>query len=530
MVRADHFSGASISYQCLGNNNYKVILEIYLDCAGQPMIAQSLNFTSSCGTTFSINNLVPVATATYSPVCPQQANNTTCDGGTLPGFRYHRFEVQTYLSPCNYWNIHWSNCCRNTMVNVQNIPGIYVNATLNNSGGFCDNSPVFTTPGVPFVCVNNPMSYNAGVVDPDGHSLSYSLVSAQYASPTPTAVTYNSGYTGSQPIPGISLNSITGQINFTPTIAGYYTVVLQATSFKPSGEMIGKVMYDMMFIVPTCDGAAPSFAGLSNAQGGYIIGNNQISICDGVPFCVDLTFTDNDPGSVIAVANIAQAQMPGSTIQITGTNPATATLCWSPENVQYPMNIVLQASDQVCPVSNSGNSVITAVQCVPLNIPLENFMGELVDEDVHLRWNAEANATYVLERSDGTPHFELLGQYTTDAPQAIHHRDPTPRPGLNIYRLSRIRSEEIMEVGLVHVDVAASAVTVRTIGDTFIVGPLVEGIGWEVMDIAGRRLSGGNADASGYAVISVLDLKGMAIFCHGGVGARKAIKLPGSIH
>jgi hypothetical protein len=416
------------------------------------------------------------------------------------------------------------------MVNVQNIPGIYVNATLNNSGGFCDNSPVFTTPGVPFVCVNNPMSYNAGVIDPDGHTLSYSLVSAQYATPTPTAVNYNSGYTGSEPIPGIALNSTTGQITFTPTIAGYYTVVLQVTSYKSSGEMIGKVMYDMMFIVPACDGAAPSFAGLSNAQGGYIIGSNQISICDGVPFCVDLTFTDNDPGSVIAVANIAQSQMPGSTIQITGTNPATATLCWSPQNVQYPMNIVLQTSDQVCPVSNSGNSVITAVQCIPLSIPLENFLGELIEQDVHLRWNAQADATYMLERSDGTSQFELLGQFSTDEPVEILHRDVAPVHGINLYRLSRIESQEVVQVGLVHVDVMPTALTVRTIGDTFVIGPLVKGVGWEIVDIAGRRLYEGNADEDGSAVVNSLDLKGVAIFCHGDPGARKAIKLPVPIH
>ncbi len=524
-ARSEHFSGGSITYQCLGSNNYKVILELYLDCAGQPMIPQTLNFTSSCGTTFSITNLLPVLTVDHSPVCPQQVNNTTCSGGTLPGFKYHRFEVQTYLSPCNFWNIHWNNCCRNSMVNMPSDQGMYVNATLNNTGGFCDNSPVFSTAGVPFVCVNSPMSYNAGVVDPDGHALNYSLISAQYATPTPTPVNYNSGYTGNLPIPGITLNSNTGQITFTPTIGGYYTVVLQVTSYKPSGEIIGRVMYDMMFIVPSCDGAAPTFAGLSNAQGSYITGSNQISICEGVPFCVDILFTDNDPSSDIAVWTNALAQMPGSTLLVNGNNPATATFCWSPQNVSYPLNIVLQTSDQVCPVSNSANSVITAVGCIPLNMPTTDLTGEVLDGDVVLRWNAEEVAEYRLERSDGVEPFEVLEEFDAGILGPVVHRDRAPLLGANIYRLMRIEDQHTSQAGLVHLDVRPVNITVRSIGDLYTIGPVDAGTPWELLDLSGRRVAGGMADSNGYASVGARWISGIMIFSHVHHAQTRAIKL-----
>nr|MDQ3101656.1 hypothetical protein [Bacteroidota bacterium] len=94
-AKGAHFSGSAITYQCLGSSQYKIILELYLDCSGLAIIPQDLHFSNSCGVIFTLSGLTPVYTQVYSPVCDSQAQNTTCNGGSLPGFRYHRFEVQT---------------------------------------------------------------------------------------------------------------------------------------------------------------------------------------------------------------------------------------------------------------------------------------------------------------------------------------------------------------------------------------------------------------------------------------------------
>ena len=75
VARADHYSGASITYACQTGNQYKIYLDLYLDCAGTPLTPQSLYFSNACGVVFTLNNLVPVSTTEVSPLCPSQLAN-----------------------------------------------------------------------------------------------------------------------------------------------------------------------------------------------------------------------------------------------------------------------------------------------------------------------------------------------------------------------------------------------------------------------------------------------------------------------
>ncbi|MFN3874633.1 MAG: hypothetical protein ACK4L7_01810, partial [Flavobacteriales bacterium] len=221
-AHADHFSGANITYNCVGPNQYTITLDLFLDCSGAPITPHALSFTNTCGVNFTLNNVPLVETTEVSQLCGSQLLNSSCNGGTLPGIRRYRFQTTVFLSPCNFWTISWSVCCRATTQNVVATPGMYVAATLNNLGGLCDQSPQFGDSTIPYVCVGTPVSYNPQVTDADGNSLDYSFISARYAAPVPTNVTYQTGFTATTPIPGITLNSSTGQINFTPTVTGRY--------------------------------------------------------------------------------------------------------------------------------------------------------------------------------------------------------------------------------------------------------------------------------------------------------------------
>ena len=84
-VRAAHYSGGSLTYQCLGGNQYLVTLDLFVDCSGVAPIPQTINFASDCGTSFSVANLPVPAGTEVSQLCAASIANSTCNGGALPG-------------------------------------------------------------------------------------------------------------------------------------------------------------------------------------------------------------------------------------------------------------------------------------------------------------------------------------------------------------------------------------------------------------------------------------------------------------
>ncbi|MCB9193060.1 MAG: hypothetical protein H6597_00885 [Flavobacteriales bacterium] len=352
MVHAAHYSGGSLTYQCLGGNQYLITLDLFVDCSGITPIPQSIDFSSDCGTSFSVLNLpVPPGTE-VSQLCAASLPNSTCNGGALPGIQHYQFQTTVNLSACDEWTMSWSICCRNNTVNLSGTPGMYIEATLDNATAPCNDSPVFTDLSIPYVCVNQVVNYNYGVTDPNGNTLVYSLIDARYAAPVPTPVTYAGAYTGANPINGITLDPNTGQLTFLPTLQGNYVVTLLVEEYDSNGVLIGSVMRDQMFVVLNCSGQTPTTTGLSNNTGGAITSPNSIVVCDGEAFCVDAVFSDPDPGTVLTVTSNATTLLPGAVLNVVGSNPAVATLCWTGDANNSPVNVYVQASDGSCPLEN----------------------------------------------------------------------------------------------------------------------------------------------------------------------------------
>src|SRR5690606_25804806 len=98
-------------------------------------------------------------------------------------------------------------------------------ATLNNTGGN-NSSAVYTTIPTPFFCINKPVQYNQGAVDPNNDNLTFSLVPGLEA--MGGTVTYNAPTTAINPLEtstGTVLNASTGQLSFTPNAAQKSLVV-----------------------------------------------------------------------------------------------------------------------------------------------------------------------------------------------------------------------------------------------------------------------------------------------------------------
>ena len=71
--------------------------------------------------------------------------------------------------------------------------------TFNNTLASCNNSPVFSNTPLPFICAGQSTVLSMGATDPDGDSLAYSLGPC-YISSLTTPVTYNAGYSPTQPM------------------------------------------------------------------------------------------------------------------------------------------------------------------------------------------------------------------------------------------------------------------------------------------------------------------------------------------
>lgn len=358
---ASHIAGGQITYNCLGNNQYEIKLTYFWDCAGgfNPGSQHTIN-VSGCGQNLSLtvtqSTLTPGDGVLAGGLCPTASTVTTCKK------RIDYTGIITLPSACNSWSFSIGSCCRGG--NITNITGgtgasYYHFATLNNTSVTCNDSPDITIDQLPNFCLNQPACFNLGAVELEGHTLSYAFVAAYQTSST--FVTYGGTYTGTAPITGITINPTTGQINFTPTVLGDFVIVVQVTEYDAAGNIIGTIMRDFQVIVTNCTNqTVPCGQGaITNVTSGTVPGGaqNTLQICENIPFCFDVNFSDPDVNDSVKVSspNIATT-LPGSTMVMTYTpgikNQVQVHICWTPPQGSSGLNtsFVLIVKDNACPV------------------------------------------------------------------------------------------------------------------------------------------------------------------------------------
>jgi len=356
-LKASHVPGGNITYECVGPNQYLVTLTLFEDCAWafEGSGNQFLTATNTCGLA---NPSISLPNTVYqqevSQLCPSQAGQSSCQGGSLPGVWMHQWQaVITLPAECDTWTFAYSSCCRNTTTNLSGQPGYYWATTLNSQTAPCNSSAQITSPPIPYVCVNQPVSFNMGALDPDGNTLTYQLVNALTGATTP--VTYNAGYNGTVPIPGVTIDPNTGQITFTPTITGNFVFAVIITEYDANGNIVGTVTQDFQFIVINCTNQVPQppAAGIVNFVGqGAITATNSIEVCEGDNFCFDLVFTDPNPADILIVTSNITQTFPNATVTYVGTNPVTATVCGTVQTGAPPASVIsFQVEDNACPIA-----------------------------------------------------------------------------------------------------------------------------------------------------------------------------------
>lgn len=351
---AEHLLGGTISTRCTGGNFHEITLKLFRACSGSAMVPQNLRLTNDCGVVFDVTGLEPQSVVEVSPLCADQIPNSTCNGGNLVGLELYTYTTIAYLSPCDSWNINWSICCRTGSLNLEQTPGLWIENVVNNAGGRCNAAPVFVDNTIPLVCVGQPVSYDASATDADGNTLRYRFIDARFGAPEPTPVIYSGGYSGAEPFTGMVLDSITGRITFQPTVTGYIVTVVEVSQYDDEGVLIGTAMRDFPFIVSACDNSVPSISSgtFTNVTGpATISGDRSLLICSEAAFCASLNFTDSDLGQALTITSNIADVLPGATMEVVGTNPATVEICWNSTGAEEgDYQFTMTATDDACPV------------------------------------------------------------------------------------------------------------------------------------------------------------------------------------
>ncbi len=354
--KAGHILSSELLWNCTNNNQYTVVLYLYHDCAGvAPSSQETVHIDSPCGNL--LTTVFNTGLTEMSQLCPSELINSTCNGGTLPGVMRHTYVGTVTLQPCDSWTFSWSNCCRASAGSINlftNAIDLSTKATLNNADHPCDDSPAFLSTAVPYACVNQPFTYSFAAADPDGNRRTYAFTEALGTNGVP--MTYQPGFSYLQPVPGITLDSLTGVVAFTPTQFGNYSVTVAVTEHDTLGNVIGTVMREAAVIVLPCQNEPPDATSgdISNLTGSAVlVGPSTIEVCATGQFCFDLTVNDPNASDNLSLTSNAWA-LPGSTFSPTPGNPASATLCWNdPLGMQpgvYPFTVTAQ--DDACMVQD----------------------------------------------------------------------------------------------------------------------------------------------------------------------------------
>jgi len=269
-LKATHIIGGEISYECLGNNQFRITIKIYRDCLlGQAPYDNPLTIS-----VFNAQNqLVQNIAIPYpgSVRLPAVASNP-CIEVTGDVCVEEAIYIRTVTLPPdpNGYTLSYQRCCRNnSIINLVSPESTGATYSINIPGSAfdnCNNSPVYNNFPPVLLCANEPLIFDHSANDAEGDSLVYSFCSplegATTTSPMPVPaaqppynfVIFSPPYSNSYPIasdPAFSLDPNTGLLTGTPTQLGQYVVGVCVEEYR-NGTLLSVNKRDFQFNVVSC--------------------------------------------------------------------------------------------------------------------------------------------------------------------------------------------------------------------------------------------------------------------------------------
>ncbi len=390
---ATHSAGSDIKYRCLGGLQYEIEVTFYRDCGG---VAEPSSITVNCKSVAGNHNLnvtLNKVTGTNGQeiTVPCASSSSTCNGGTSTGIRQWVYRGTVTLPSARAdWVFSYSVCCRNCSITTISNPcasnsNLYVEAKLNNIVAPCNSSPTFSNIPIAFVCVGQNFNYNHGVLDPDGDSLVYSLITPKTTATSNVSfiapANVNNPIASSTPF---TINSSTGDLNFTPSQIQIGVMAILVQEYR-NNTLIGSVIRDMQVYTQACTNNLPTVSGINGNS------NFTLTACAGQQIC--FTVNSIDPDATQNVTLTTNNGIPGATYTISGGTRPTLTFCWTPTvndiNLR-PKTFTVTVRDNACP--NNGIQTFSFNIYVPA--PYYSVTGTNITCNAASTGTATANPVY----------------------------------------------------------------------------------------------------------------------------------------
>lgn len=355
---ASHIAGGGIEYVCLGGDTFEINLTLIRDCSGiSAPISANVDIDNDCGSSFIAT--LTLDTSYYdSQFC--SSGLTTCQGGTLPGHEIYSYTGLVVLPDSCKHTVSYTTCCRNSSLSNLTNPGgtsVYLYADIYKQNTPCNSSTQLENNGYIAVCGNgtDTVAYSFHPYDPDGNELRFEFGCAPGGT-----TTYNPPYSCANPVNGIYLDSLTGELTISEFTlnSGVYFAGIVITELDANQDTVGQTYQEFFILAYNCAADSnhrPLAPQISNVSGGSHDPNvssgtygRTIDVCPGNLLCFDVTFVDPDVNDSLSyTSNILQA-LPGATVTASGTNPLVLNVCWNtPTNLQNT-NFTIEVSDNYC--------------------------------------------------------------------------------------------------------------------------------------------------------------------------------------
>lgn len=356
LVQATHVAGADITYRKVDVGTYIVTVGVFEDCGGSASVGPTISvlFKDSCTNSSFTATLDQVSIDEVSQICSAEINTSTCNGGTLPGMLKKVYKGTVALGDCENWTIVWGIANRSNSVNLDPAGNTYFFATTARLNSMIENnSPVFNAQPIPNVCAGQLVNFSFAVSESEGDSLVYSFANPLGGTmAAPTILNFQPGYSINQPLPGITMDPVSGIVSLTPTVLGNFVMVVKILEYR-NGVLIGMIQRDLQFAVRSCTNNQPNMqAGeITNFSGdGVQTGPYTIEMCEGNTISFTATYTDADAADKLSINSNIEAILYLATVDTIGTNPLTMNISWTAQpgssipNNQFTVYVI----DSVC--------------------------------------------------------------------------------------------------------------------------------------------------------------------------------------
>ena len=347
---ASHLMGGEITAKQISGLDYEITLTLYRDVSG-----------------VNLQNTASVELRDTARLVLQTLSLDTFSVRKQVGIPYG-IDIYTYrdtitFSSAGTYILSYGSCCRNILVNASN-GGTYLETRVlvNPTNG--NSSPIFHAPPTNFARNLTTWSYNPAPLDLDGDSLAWEIAAPwQSLSPgmTPQNLT-NWVLPISTSTGPFVMDSVTGQITWTPNMLGNHAFAIQVKEYR-NGVLIGELRRDLQIIVInplTVPVSPPAMAGFKsipkNASGNHQLNFNHTQ--KGT-FGVSARSTSTAPNSLDLQAfgePFVLDANPATYSKIVNPNLVEGTIDWTPtlaEARTRPYIISFKASESVSSVEQT---------------------------------------------------------------------------------------------------------------------------------------------------------------------------------